>query len=212
MNYKKYILLLIANLIFISLIIPSVKAELPNNTFGANDLINVNVYCVSYNNSVCDNNTVSCEITAFNPDTSFLIQQGHMQGNVSGFYNYSFGTLEQEGTYSALVHCNDSREGVINFDFIVGDPDDSYDRDFWLYAFLFLIPLFLCIIANLSEDKSFNIMAGFVLCAFAIIIIRNGLPRFTNSLIELTVFLVVMGIGFYLILRNGYDIAVEGWT
>jgi len=191
--------------------LPSVKADLPNNTFDSGDIINVNIYCMQLNNSVCDNSTTSCEITAFYPNTSFLIQQGYMSGNATGFYNHSFGVLNQEGIYSALVHCNNTEEGVVSFDFIVGDIDETHDEYFWFYVAMVLIPLFLSVISYQTKDKTFLILAGFVLCAFALFVIVEGFSRFDNELIQKAVFLVLMGLGWYLILKNGYDLAVEAF-
>ncbi len=206
---KLLIYLLIIICLFIT--IPQVKADLSNNTFDSGDIINVHVYCMQLNNSACNNDTTSCEITAFYPNTSFLIQQGYMSGNATGFYNHSFGILETEGIYSALVHCNNTEEGVVSFDFTVGDPDETYDKFFWFYVAMVLIPLFLGIIFHKTQDKAFLILAGFVLCAFALFIVVEGFAGFNNELVERAMFLVLMGVGWYLILKNGYDLAKESF-
>jgi hypothetical protein len=195
---------------FLLLFTTDVKADLPNNTFAADDIIDVHVFCTLLNNSICNNETTTCEISAFYPNTSWLVQNQSMSGNVSGFYNYSFGTLDVEGTYSALVYCQDTTEGVVSFDFIVGDPDQTYENEFWLYVLMILIPLMLFIIGKGMKDKTFILMAGFTICVFALHIYNNGLPRIDNTFITNVFSIVMAGLGFYLIGRTSVEIVKEG--
>jgi len=203
---NKLIILTLAILLLIG--IPIVSAD--NNTFTAGDIINVWTYCMELNNSKCDYHSTSCEITAFYPNTSWLTQQSLMQGNASGFYNYSFGVLGVNGTYSALVYCNNTEEGAINFEFIVGEDEDLYDETFWLFVFLLLVPMIMCILGYIAKDKYFNIIAGMVLCCACFYFRDVGFLGLSDTFITQAAITVIAGVGLYLIVKNGYDLIMEG--
>lgn len=202
---KKLIILLILSIL---LILPNVSAELPNNTFEPDEPVNYFIYCVHLNNSICNNKT-SCEITAFNPDTSDLVRQGVMSYNGSGFFNYSFGILTTEGKYSTLIHCNNSEEGVINSFFTVGISEDVYDNLFWFYIFMFLVPVILIITSKITNDKWFAVFGSIILVCFGIYLQANGLPYFDNNLIEEAIWSITLCIGLYFMIDNSIKLIEE---
>lgn len=204
---KKIIVLTLV--FFVLLGVQEAKAELPNNTFEENEEVNVFVQCIMLNNSVCDPST-NCTMTALYPNTSLLVQSVEMTPNLTiGFYNYSFGVLTDRGIYSSTITCRGIEEGVIPYSFSVGDIDEAFDETFWFYMSLILIPLALGILAWKTEDKLFLIMAGFVLCTFAFIIFNQGFPGLNNDFIRNSMTIVIAGLGFYLIAKNGYDLTME---
>lgn len=205
---NKIILLVFSMAIIIALQGTNVSAELPNNTFEPDTEVNYFVYCIYLNNSICTNAT-SCEITAFNPDTTILIKQGKMSYNGSGFFNYSFGVLEDVGEYSTLIHCNNTEEGVINSFFTVGILETLYDNLFWFYIFMFLIPVILIILSKITDDKWFAVFGSIILICFGIYLQANGLPYFDNNVVETAIWSITLGIGLYFMLSNSTKLIEE---
>ena len=87
--------------------------------------------------------------------------------------------------------------------------DDANDRAFWLQLFLILIPLLLIYLGNVTEDKYFIIISGFIFAIYAIYIATNGLPNLDNSFITTSLIIIMGGLGFYLMGKFGYDLATE---
>ena len=201
-------LILFSSILLFLLILPQVKAELPNNTFEPNDLVNYFVYCVELNNSICSNST-SCTLTALNPDTSILVQNVLMSYNGSGFFNYSFGILTTEGIYSTLIHYNNSEQGVTSYFITMGILENVYDNIFWFYIFMFLIPVILIILAKISEDEWFAVFGSIILICFGIYLQANGLPYFDNNLVETAIWSITLGIGLYFMLSRTIKLIEE---
>jgi len=208
----KKLIYLLAFVFLISLLVGNVRADY--NVFDSDDNINVFNYCTYINNSACGDD-VSCTITAIYPNSSFVDQNKPMTNNWNdsflGFYNYSFGVLDVEGTYSALVHCNNTDEGVTSFDFSVGDPDTTEENTKWLYIFLLVIPAFLIIFSYQMDDPWFMLMGGFLILVFGVYINLNGLIDLSGSYMEDVIFVIIMGIGFWFIVKPVIYMIKEGY-
>jgi hypothetical protein len=86
--------------------------------------------------------------------------------------------------------------------------DSSPNR---IYFILFLIAFVLFFIGILTEDKIFPILSGMLLVIISVYAARIGFYGIQNTFLTDSFVIIIAALGGYLIVRNGYDIATEGW-
>lgn len=120
---KKLILLMLA-IFFITL----VSAQPYNNTFEAETPANVYSYCLNETGSACGE-TIRCNMTVFYPNNSLYGMDLNMSNNVNGWFNYTMGVLDLEGTYYGIVYCFNplGLVGASDFEFTYGDVSDYWN-------------------------------------------------------------------------------------
>jgi len=91
----------------------------PSFIFQKDQPASINIPCFDENNSFCNNST-TCQITIFDPDTEILISYQNMTFNTN-YYNYSLNSSQTSelGDYTVNILCEGSRDGFSTFTFRV---------------------------------------------------------------------------------------------
>lgn len=120
---KKIILLMLA-----ITLIGLVSAQPHNNTFEAETPANVYAYCLNETGRACGN-TIRCNMTVYYPNNSLYGMDLNMSNNADGWFNYTMGVLDLEGTYYGIVYCFNvlGLVGASDFEFTYGDLSDYWN-------------------------------------------------------------------------------------
>lgn len=86
----------------------------------------------------------------------------------------------------------------------------SWDNN-WVHIALFVIALILFFVGEIANDKWFKMMGGILIIVLSIYIARIGIYGFDSDFVKNSIIILLWGLGGYLIVRNGHDLAVEGW-
>lgn len=204
-NKKRLIFILL-----LLLILPySVNALLGEYKEG--DQVNFEVQFRNINGSV-ETSAANSRYEIFYPNNSrvgsFSLQEVYSQ---SGLFlgNYTLPASMPLGVYT--IRYNSTVGGIPNTAntlYFKVVSEYSANR---IYIILFLIALALFIIGILTEDKIFHIITGFLLVIIAIYAARMGFYGLQNTFLMDSFIIIIAALGSYLIVRNGFDIATEGW-
>ena len=108
-NNRKFRIFL--NLFLVSiflLLIPYINAE-SSFTFKSNQYNDLKIPCLNSDNSPCMN-TVDCYLTVNNPNGTEVVEDGIMQYNSGGKYNYTLQPFYAQGEYSAYMRCDNGAD------------------------------------------------------------------------------------------------------
>lgn len=148
----------------------------------------INNSCLNYNYTITDVNT------------SQIVRAWNMTPLGNGVFNFTF-NQSVLGTYS-IVLCDNTTSTVS----VIHGTSTRY-----LYILILLATLALYILGKYKEDNWLLIMAGMLISVFSIYIFRNGLIELSNPFMEWVVFLILFGIGAYLMTFYGVKAIQEGW-
>jgi len=195
----------------LSLVVPSSLAldiQYNNQVIKANTETNFNFFV--YNNSlVLDNTTTSCLFKLFNKEGVNLdIDNLKFNTTINTFWiNKSLNS----GSYFFNVNCNTSSEGAYNLiSFDVTDDGKGIfpeaesitsQKAAWILAIILLIAFFFIWLAATQEDGWSAILAGFLIVAEGVYIIRYGFAGadpFLNDVISV----ILIGFGAYIGFRG----------
>lgn len=173
MKFNLYLLLAVLSaLVFI---LPTVTAG-QNNTFKLGEDINVYIYCMNATSSPCSN-SVSCNLTAFYPNTTILISQSQMSFNGSGFFNKSLGNLTTIGIYSGLAYCSNIESGAMSFEFTVGLEEDTLWQVSIIFGMLGLSTIFI-FIGKMFSKEHWLVKNSMYICSLIMLVILINTGRY----------------------------------
>lgn len=176
--------------------------------FNRGDFIRFAYQYLNVNNSV-EQSTTNPYFFVMYPNTTivqargmqpFLPQAGIYQGNFSVSNTAPFGlyTIRINGTVDG------ANQTASLLYFKVQEPNTN---GFYLIALLVGSALF--IIGIVTRDRFISIISGFIVVIIGVYNSSVGFFRFQNILIDTGFLIVILGIGFYLIVWNGYQLLQE---
>jgi len=87
---------------------------------------------------------------------------------------------------------------------------DLQDSKKWMYIMVIGVSLLLYLIGRSVQDYLFPLLSGMLLCIFAIYVLVQGLIDLSSPFIDKGFFGVIIGLGFYFLLRSAYELTQEG--
>lgn len=148
----------------------------------------INTSCLNYNYTITDVNT------------SQIVRAWNMTPLGNGVFNFTF-NQSVLGTYS-IVLCDNTTSTV---SVVYGDSVR------YLYILILLAGLALYILGRYKEDNWFLMMAGMLVTTFSVYVFINGLIELSNPFMEWSVFVILFGVGAYLMVFYGVKAIQEVW-
>lgn len=87
----------------------------------------------------------------------------------------------------------------------------AVDSVHYITVTVFVMCILMYLISKINNDKVFIILSGFLWAMLSIYIGMEGLYNLDNDFLRLSVIIIFSGIGFYLVVRNTYDLIVEAY-
>jgi len=134
---------------------------------------------------------------------------GNASGNITFTPPTNMSLTEKASRYTVIVSANNSigRVGSDSVSFFVISKHNAY---FWLYLCVFMLVCFFMIIGYTSDDHTFGLFAGMLMCMFGLSLALEGFPFFDNPFLEKGLWLTILGVGFFLTGASGLRLIKGG--
>lgn len=122
-----------------------------------------------------------------------------------GTYNFTW-NISTDGSSYSLVACNNATASIT-----LGHLDDDYN-DKWLYFYLAALGggVLLFVFGLQKEDNILKLLSSFLIIAFSITFISVGYPTLTNDTMRISITLITLGVGLYIMTTATLNIMREG--
>ena len=196
---KKTILYILGILLFVSIVNAQ---DIP--MYEQSKSIDLKVPC-SNNNTACSP-SAACNISIFNPKSETIISNEDMVNNNNGTFSFliTAGEVEQLGTYTSSVFCNDLGEpGFSTFDFEITSSGKGNQVNYLFFVLIAIVWLIL-IIGFVFKDYAIIAIAAIFLTIIGIYVLVDGLANFKNLTTD-GFGILNMAIGFYILMRITWE-------
>jgi hypothetical protein len=126
--------------------------------------------------------------------------------------SYDVPSGAEEGTWSIyvqLTNTNGTNAGtVLTFDVVNEKWETNENR---IFNIILLVALCLFILGVWKGDKMFPMMSGFLLIVLAIYTAQFGFYGYSDDFVRNSMIIIFAGLGGFLLVRTGYDLATQGW-
>jgi len=93
----------------------------------------------------------------------------------------------------------------------VVDELSNEEKNYWLVVFILLTALVLYMLGYYLEDNAFQILSGMLITVLGIEFFINSYPNLTNEFLHYTTFMILLGVGLYLIGYHSIKYAQGGF-